>query len=83
VVALPVGGSKALDTKFGLHRGPRPCKTWFPAGSILSHEAHIDAAVREWFEETCLTVTVNDLTRLSGNLVRVPLLLELGTDSYT
>jgi hypothetical protein len=48
-------------------------QTWFPAGSILPNEALFDAAVRELFENTGLTLTVDDLTLLSGNHVRVPL----------
>jgi ADP-ribose pyrophosphatase YjhB (NUDIX family) len=33
------------------------------AGSILPNEEHVDAAVRDLFDETSLTVTVDDLTR--------------------
>jgi hypothetical protein len=37
------------------------------------NEAPVDAAVRELFEETGLTVTADDLTLLRGDLGRVPL----------
>jgi hypothetical protein len=63
VVALHVGSSKALDVKLVLQREPRISKTWFLAGSILPNEAHVDAPVRALFEETCLTLTVDDLTQ--------------------
>jgi 8-oxo-dGTP pyrophosphatase MutT (NUDIX family) len=73
IVLLPVGGSKALDIKLVLRREPRNGKTWFLAGSTLPNEAFVDDAARELFEETGLTPTVDDLTLLSGNHVRVPL----------
>jgi 8-oxo-dGTP pyrophosphatase MutT (NUDIX family) len=57
----------------GVPARPRNGKTRFPAGSILRNEEFADAAVSELFEETGQTVTVNDLTLLIGNLVRVPL----------
>jgi 8-oxo-dGTP pyrophosphatase MutT (NUDIX family) len=44
------------------------------AGSILRKEEHVDAAVRDLFEETGLTLTVDDFTLMSGNHLRVPLL---------
>jgi 8-oxo-dGTP pyrophosphatase MutT (NUDIX family) len=50
-----------------------PVLVMFLAGSILPNEVPIDAAVLESFEETGLTMTVDDLTLLSGNHVRVPL----------
>jgi ADP-ribose pyrophosphatase YjhB (NUDIX family) len=37
----------------------------------LLNEEHIDAVVRELFEETCLTLTHDDLTMLSDAPVRV------------
>jgi ADP-ribose pyrophosphatase YjhB (NUDIX family) len=40
---------------------------------ILPNEEHIDVAVRELFKEIGLTLTVDDLTMLSNNHVRVPL----------
>jgi 8-oxo-dGTP pyrophosphatase MutT (NUDIX family) len=69
-----VGGSKAFDIKLVLQREPRTYRTWFLACSILPNEEHVDAAIRDLFEETGLTLTVDDLTMLSNNLVRVPLL---------
>jgi ADP-ribose pyrophosphatase YjhB (NUDIX family) len=57
-----------------LQREPRAGKTWFLAGSILHNEEHVDAAIRELFEGTRLTLTVGDLTLLSSNPIRVPLL---------
>jgi hypothetical protein len=36
---------------------------------------HVDVAIRELFEENDFTLTVDDLTLLSSNLVRVPLLV--------
>jgi 8-oxo-dGTP pyrophosphatase MutT (NUDIX family) len=39
----------------------------------LPKEAPVEVAVRELFEETCLTPTVDDLTFFSGNPFRVPL----------
>jgi 8-oxo-dGTP pyrophosphatase MutT (NUDIX family) len=48
----------------------------FRAGSILPNEEHVDAAVRELFEETGLiTLIVDDFTLLDNNIVRVPLLV--------
>jgi hypothetical protein len=41
--------------------------------SILPNEAPVNASVRELFEETCPTLTADDLTFLSGHPVRVPL----------
>jgi 8-oxo-dGTP pyrophosphatase MutT (NUDIX family) len=46
-------------------------QTWFLVGSILPNEEHVDAAVRELFEETDLILTGDDLTLLGGNHVRV------------
>jgi 8-oxo-dGTP pyrophosphatase MutT (NUDIX family) len=73
VVALYVGGSKSSNIKLASQREPRTGKTWFLAGSILPNEVHVDAAVCELLEEIGITVTVDDLTLLSGNHVRVPL----------
>jgi hypothetical protein len=56
-----------------LQREHRSGKTWLFAGSILPNEVNIDADVRDLFEETGLTLTVDDFTMLSGNHVRVPL----------
>jgi ADP-ribose pyrophosphatase YjhB (NUDIX family) len=72
LVVLPVGGSKASDIKLVLKREPRNVKTWFLAGSFLPNEELVDAAVRELFEETSLTLIVDDFTLLSGNHVQVP-----------
>jgi 8-oxo-dGTP pyrophosphatase MutT (NUDIX family) len=65
------GGSKASGIKLVLQREPRTDKTWFHVGSILPNEAPVDDDVRELFEETGLTLAVDDLTVLSGNHVRV------------
>jgi 8-oxo-dGTP pyrophosphatase MutT (NUDIX family) len=65
VVVLHIGGSKASDIKPVLQREPRTRKTWFHAGSILPNEEHVDVVARELLEETGLTLTHNDLTRLS------------------
>jgi hypothetical protein len=73
VIVLHVGDPKASYIKLVLQREPRTSKTRFHIGSILPNEAHIDAAVSDLFEETGLNFTVDDLTVLSGNLVRVPL----------
>jgi 8-oxo-dGTP pyrophosphatase MutT (NUDIX family) len=72
-VAPPVGGSKAADMKLVFHREPRTYKTCFLAVAILPNEAHVDTAVRELFEETGLTLAVDNLALLSGNHARVPL----------
>jgi 8-oxo-dGTP pyrophosphatase MutT (NUDIX family) len=76
VVFMPVGGSKASYITLVLKREPRTDKIWFPTSSILPNEEHVDATIRELFEESGLTLTVNDLTLLSINYVRVPLLAE-------
>jgi 8-oxo-dGTP pyrophosphatase MutT (NUDIX family) len=47
VVVLHVGGSKASNIKLISKRESRTSKTWFPAGSILPNEEHVDAAVRK------------------------------------
>jgi 8-oxo-dGTP pyrophosphatase MutT (NUDIX family) len=41
--------------------------------SILPNEEHVADAVRELFEETGPTLTVDDLNMLSNNPIRVPL----------
>jgi ADP-ribose pyrophosphatase YjhB (NUDIX family) len=56
-----------------LQREHRTSKTWFLAGSNLLNEEHVDAAIRELFEESGLSLTVEDLTRLSGDHARVSL----------
>jgi ADP-ribose pyrophosphatase YjhB (NUDIX family) len=56
-----------------LQREPRTGKTWFPAGSVTANEEPADAVVRELREETCLTLTPDDLTLLSDAHVRVAL----------
>jgi 8-oxo-dGTP pyrophosphatase MutT (NUDIX family) len=60
VVVLLVEGSKASHVKLVVQREPRTGKTWFPTASILPYEEHVDAAVRELFEEIGLTLTVDD-----------------------
>jgi hypothetical protein len=57
-----------------LQREPHTGKTWFHAGTILPNEEHVDTAFRELLEETCRTIALDDLTPLSNNHVRVPLL---------
>jgi 8-oxo-dGTP pyrophosphatase MutT (NUDIX family) len=70
VVVLRIGGPKASQIKLILPLEPRDFgKTWFLVGAILPKEEHIDAAVRELFEENGLTLTVDDRTLLSGNHV--------------
>jgi 8-oxo-dGTP pyrophosphatase MutT (NUDIX family) len=75
VVVQHIGGSKASDIQLVLHREPRFGKIWFLAGSILSNEEHVDAAVRELFEENGLTLAIDDLMHLSNNHARVPFLV--------
>jgi 8-oxo-dGTP pyrophosphatase MutT (NUDIX family) len=67
VVVLPIRGSKARDTKLVLQGEPRSGKTWFPTDSILPNEEHVDAAVRELFEETSVAMTI-DAHKLVGAL---------------
>jgi hypothetical protein len=75
VVVLHVASSsKASDIKPVLQHKPRTTKALFLAGSILPNEDPIDASVRELFEKTCLTLTVDGLTMLSNIHVGVPLL---------
>jgi ADP-ribose pyrophosphatase YjhB (NUDIX family) len=58
-----------------LQRKPRSGKAWFPAGNVyLPDEEHVDAVVRDLFEKTGLTMTVDDLALWSEALVRVSLL---------
>jgi 8-oxo-dGTP pyrophosphatase MutT (NUDIX family) len=61
VVVLPVGGFKDVDNKLVLQCEPHTGKTWFHAGPIIPDKEHVDAAVRELFEEIDLTLTVDDL----------------------
>jgi 8-oxo-dGTP pyrophosphatase MutT (NUDIX family) len=75
LVVKLVGDSKASDIKqLMLQRDPHNGKTWFPSRSVMPNEEHVDAAVRELFAETGLTLTVDDITVLSPKPVRVPLL---------
>jgi hypothetical protein len=71
---MHVGGTHAYGIKLMLQRELRPAQPWFLKCSVLPSEALFDAAVRELFEETSLTRTVDSLTLLSGNHVLVPLL---------
>jgi 8-oxo-dGTP pyrophosphatase MutT (NUDIX family) len=73
VLVIHVGGTKLSNSKLGLQREPRTGKTWFPAGFVAASEEPIDVAVRELHEETGLTLTPDDLTRLSDALVQVAL----------
>jgi 8-oxo-dGTP pyrophosphatase MutT (NUDIX family) len=71
VVVPHVGGSKAYDIMPILQGESRTGTTWFHAASILPNGEHVDAAVRELFEETSLILTPDDLNMLSSNPVRV------------
>jgi 8-oxo-dGTP pyrophosphatase MutT (NUDIX family) len=72
VFALHVGGPKASNINLVLQREPRASKTWLLAGSILPHEEHVGVAVRELlFEEIGLNLTVDDLTLLDSDHVRM------------
>jgi 8-oxo-dGTP pyrophosphatase MutT (NUDIX family) len=71
VAVLHVGGSKAFDIKLVLQREPRSGKAWFPTGSILPNEAHVDVDVQELHEEAGLILTHDDLIILSDAPVRV------------
>jgi hypothetical protein len=73
VVVLPVGGSKVYGVKLVLQREPNTCKTWFITYSILPDKEHVDAAVRELFVESGLTLIVDDFTMLSNKQAQVPL----------
>jgi ADP-ribose pyrophosphatase YjhB (NUDIX family) len=73
VVVLNVGGTKALDIKLVLQRETQTRKYWVPAGFVLLKSMPLDAVERELFQEAGLIVTVDDLTLLSGAVVRVPL----------
>jgi ADP-ribose pyrophosphatase YjhB (NUDIX family) len=39
----------------------------------MPNEEHVDAAIRKLFEETGMALTVDDLTRVSDAVIRVPL----------
>jgi 8-oxo-dGTP pyrophosphatase MutT (NUDIX family) len=52
---------------------PRTCEPWFLASIVLPNKKRVDAAVRELIEETGFILTVDNLTLLSGKLVRMPL----------
>jgi hypothetical protein len=73
VILLTIGGSKAYDIKLVLEREPRIGETWLLIGPILPNEEPIDVVVHELHEETSLTLTLDDLTLLSNNPVRVSL----------
>jgi hypothetical protein len=47
VVVIHVGGTKLSNVKLVLQREPRTGRTWFPVGSVLANEKHVDAVVRE------------------------------------
>jgi 8-oxo-dGTP pyrophosphatase MutT (NUDIX family) len=74
VVVLHVGGSNTSYINTVLQREPRTGNALFPYGIVLPSEDHVDAAVRELFEETGMTMAVQDLTMLSSADVRVPFL---------
>jgi 8-oxo-dGTP pyrophosphatase MutT (NUDIX family) len=61
LVVYHVGGLKASYIKLVLQRKPRIGKTWFLSGYVLPNEGHVDAAVRELFEEIGFTLTADDL----------------------
>jgi 8-oxo-dGTP pyrophosphatase MutT (NUDIX family) len=73
VVVLHVGGFKLADIKLVSQREPSSGKTWFPVGSMLSNEEHVDVVVRELHEKIGLILTHDDLTMLSDAPVRVAL----------
>jgi 8-oxo-dGTP pyrophosphatase MutT (NUDIX family) len=52
---------------------PRNKNAWFHAETVIPNERHVDAFVREMFEETGVSSTVGDLTLSSGSGVHVPL----------
>jgi ADP-ribose pyrophosphatase YjhB (NUDIX family) len=58
-------GLKLADIRLVLQREPSYGKIWFPSGTIASNEAHVDVAVRELHEETCLILTLDDSTLLT------------------
>jgi hypothetical protein len=71
VVVLQVEGSKASNIKLLIQREPRTSTTSFLAGSVLPTQR-----MSTQMSVSCLrklALTVDDLTSLSGNHVRVPL----------
>jgi ADP-ribose pyrophosphatase YjhB (NUDIX family) len=83
VVVLRVVGSKAPDIKLVEQREPRNGKIWFHAHSLMPNKAPVDAAVRELFDKTCLTITIDDFTMFSGNPdeCRYPLVMTISFTS--
>jgi ADP-ribose pyrophosphatase YjhB (NUDIX family) len=73
VFKLPIGGTKISNIKVVLQREPRTGITWFSIRFVLPNKEPVDAAVHELFEETCLTLTIDDFTMLSNKPVRVSL----------
>jgi 8-oxo-dGTP pyrophosphatase MutT (NUDIX family) len=74
VVILHVGGFRASNIRLVLQREPCTGKTWFPASLISPNKEPFDVAVREFFEEIGLTLTVDDCAMLRNKPVRVALL---------
>jgi 8-oxo-dGTP pyrophosphatase MutT (NUDIX family) len=62
-----------VDIKLVLQREPRTGKAWFPSGIVLPNEEHVDADVRELFEQTGTTISVDGLNFLGGRVVCMPL----------
>jgi hypothetical protein len=60
VFILPIGGNQISNIKVVLQREPRTGKTWFSSRFVLPNKEPVDAAVRELFHETCLTLTIDD-----------------------
>jgi ADP-ribose pyrophosphatase YjhB (NUDIX family) len=70
VVVVHVGGTKTANIKVLSQRKTCAGKSWFLTGVIFPNEELVDVAAREMFEETDFTLTVDELTLLSGAHVR-------------
>jgi hypothetical protein len=71
--APPSGAAAAAPPAGAFQCEPCTGKAWLPTGIVLPNEEPFDVAVRELLEETGLILTVDDLTILSGIVVRVSL----------
>jgi hypothetical protein len=56
-----------------MQREPLTGKIKFSVGSVLPTDEHVNAPVRELFEENSLPVTTDDLTMKRGEAVFIPL----------